>query len=337
MSFCGQIDVYEITDAPGNGVFISEVFEGTMYFGNDFDGTHRRINLPDAGVEGQIIFNADNLASPAWTRPVTLDDGGPNELTLDTPGYSTLPAVLGGGSVGLAPFQLHDEACAPANGSIHLVNSTFPLTQARLRHYGPVSISGGGDPVTVERRIAGSGGAYTDVTNDFTFSIDGSDTRTLIVTANSAFEAGYEYRITEESALVCNGVSGSPAVNWAGDYVITVEQTCAADFTNSTDDGVDGVVNVFDLLALLGAWGSCATPCPPSCLGDISGGAGIPDCDVDVFDLLELLSQWSTCGQPTSQVPEDVDDCYDMYSGNEEKLEACIEAVLIAEGYNIPE
>jgi len=49
----------------------------------------------------------------------------------------------------------------------------------------------------------------------------------------------------------------------------------------------NGVVNVFDLLDLLGAWGSCAEPCPPSCSADLNG-----DCAVNVFDLLELLSQW---------------------------------------------
>lgn len=49
----------------------------------------------------------------------------------------------------------------------------------------------------------------------------------------------------------------------------------------------DGVVNVFDLLALLGEWGECddcpAQPCPAD-LDD--------NCTVNVFDLLELLANW---------------------------------------------
>lgn len=44
----------------------------------------------------------------------------------------------------------------------------------------------------------------------------------------------------------------------------------------------DGVVNVFDLFSLLGAWGSCI-----GCPEDING-----DGFVDVFDLFELLSNW---------------------------------------------
>jgi len=51
------------------------------------------------------------------------------------------------------------------------------------------------------------------------------------------------------------------------------------------------VVNVFDLLDLLSAWGPCGS-CPPACFGDISGGSGVPDCTVNVFDLLYMLSNW---------------------------------------------
>lgn len=52
----------------------------------------------------------------------------------------------------------------------------------------------------------------------------------------------------------------------------------------------DGVVDVFDLIDLLAAWGACDPPCPPSCPADIVND----DCAVNVFDLLELLSSWSS-------------------------------------------
>ena len=48
----------------------------------------------------------------------------------------------------------------------------------------------------------------------------------------------------------------------------------------------DGVVNVVDLLALLGAWGPCPDP-PDECPADFDGSG-----DVDVVDLLILLGQW---------------------------------------------
>jgi hypothetical protein len=49
----------------------------------------------------------------------------------------------------------------------------------------------------------------------------------------------------------------------------------------------DGMVNVRDLLDLLGAWGTCDDPCPPACVGDTNF-----DCTVNWIDLLTLLSNW---------------------------------------------
>jgi len=49
----------------------------------------------------------------------------------------------------------------------------------------------------------------------------------------------------------------------------------------------DGVVNVRDLLTLLGAWGACDEPCPPACTGDTNF-----DCTVNWIDLLTLLANW---------------------------------------------
>ena len=47
----------------------------------------------------------------------------------------------------------------------------------------------------------------------------------------------------------------------------------------------DGVVGSNDLLALLGAWGSC-DDCE-NCVADLDG-----DCDVDGADLILLLGNW---------------------------------------------
>ena len=50
----------------------------------------------------------------------------------------------------------------------------------------------------------------------------------------------------------------------------------------------DHVVDVTDLLSVLGAWGPCPGACPPSCPEDLDG-----DCNVDVTDLLLVLASWS--------------------------------------------
>lgn len=62
-------------------------------------------------------------------------------------------------------------------------------------------------------------------------------------------------------------------------------QTCTGD-TNG-----DGEVNVTDLLAVIGAWGTCPAPCPPStCPADING-----DCLINVTDLLAVIGAWGAC------------------------------------------
>ncbi len=57
----------------------------------------------------------------------------------------------------------------------------------------------------------------------------------------------------------------------------------------------DGDVGVPDLLVLLGAWGPCDKPCPPTCPADFDGPQGVPDCEVGVPDLLFLLGNWGPC------------------------------------------
>ena len=46
----------------------------------------------------------------------------------------------------------------------------------------------------------------------------------------------------------------------------------------------DGIVNIEDLLAVIGAWGACN----PDCVEDIDGNG-----TVDITDLLEVIASWS--------------------------------------------
>jgi len=71
---------------------------------------------------------------------------------------------------------------------------------------------------------------------------------------------------------------GTPPIVDMGCYEYQVG-ACPADITG------DGVVDVLDLLELLGSWGYC-----PGCPADITG-----DGVVDVLDLLEVLAAWGAC------------------------------------------
>lgn len=64
---------------------------------------------------------------------------------------------------------------------------------------------------------------------------------------------------------------------------VFINQTCEVDPGTPGDFNDDGVVNVSDLLILLGDWGAC-----PDCPTDLTG-----DGMVNVLDLLQLFSLWS--------------------------------------------
>ncbi len=49
----------------------------------------------------------------------------------------------------------------------------------------------------------------------------------------------------------------------------------------------DGIVGILDFLAVLGNWGPCPEPCPPSCAADLDD-----DCQVGIFEFLLVLGNW---------------------------------------------
>jgi len=70
-------------------------------------------------------------------------------------------------------------------------------------------------------------------------------------------------------------------------FVDSLGVSCYADIAPATSG--DGVVNVVDLLLLIGTWG----PCPPAatcCSGDL-----VQDNVVNVVDLLSLIGDWGSC------------------------------------------
>lgn len=116
------------------------------------------MNVPAGEFEGQIIANALN-DSYAWTGEVRVGSGGgairlrPESSQPDqAPYYNRLPSELGGGSVGLVPFRLHDAACDPPAHSdpedrtflnsafCHLVPGTRWSCDVTDPEYAPASI-----------------------------------------------------------------------------------------------------------------------------------------------------------------------------------------------------
>lgn len=115
------------------------------------------ITLPASGLVGQIVPNALNATSNAWTGTITLGTGGSqivlNPASLTNGAYTNTSAALGNGAVGIAPYRLHYADSTYDLGAIPATNSrTTPLVLLQsmldnnsgldLVFYGPLQDNG---------------------------------------------------------------------------------------------------------------------------------------------------------------------------------------------------
>ncbi|UCD74854.1 MAG: hypothetical protein JSV91_13840 [Phycisphaerales bacterium] len=272
------------TGTPGRMVIKYE-FDGLINIGKSHIDPEQWLELPPDGLAGQIIINGDGDSSGAWTAPVYLGpDGDPNRILLDAPHYTRPAEMMNRGSVGLVPFALHDESCLPANGEAVTFDESEPLTELRLRHYGPVRWDAS-PPVAVARRLAGSGGSFIVMPSHlFEYLPADDDPNTIVVRPvgrAACIEPGYEYRV-QPNALLLSDVPAQPPVQWDQDYQIVVEiPPCEGDLT------ADGQVNIDDLFMVLAHW------------GPVGGGGSAADLDgngvVNIDDLFAVLALWGPC------------------------------------------
>lgn len=233
--FVGSLDVRTMSSQPSGGELRFNVeLDATITFGRGYTGSNRTLEVPVGGLTTQIIFNADNIPDAVWNAPVKIGfDGDPNQVILTGPGYTNTAESLGGGSVGLAPFDLHDESCVPANGDTVWPRDTDPDLQVILRHYGPITLNANA-PLTIERRTACTTDPFVLLSSiDFVYSVDPADGNSLLVSGApgaDGFEIGYEYRLIATADLMCGQVTGNPPVSWdSPDYRVTVGPGCLGD------------------------------------------------------------------------------------------------------------
>lgn len=286
--FIGTVQTDQIVASPAlnvNGfILVREQFLGSITIGKSFNDPLQWMEFPVQGLTGQVIINADNVAGGVWTSPIRVGPTGhPQQIVLTGPNYAADAAALGGGGVGLAPFSLHDEACAPANGEVVQMPPNAPPATVDLRHYGPVTWAG--TPVAIERKLAGSAGPYTTVSaSNFSITSPPNDPRVVRIASIPGFDGfapGFEYRIVPTSQLR-SAVAAQPPVVWQAPYTTTL-------LTPPCDGDIDinGTVNVTDLLFVITFWGPTPTVFPAV---DVNS-----DGMVNVSDLLIVISNWGAC------------------------------------------
>lgn len=192
------------------------------------------LDLPSDGLEGQVIVNSGDT-SDLWSGDVVV-----GSITL-VPNYTTLSSELGGGQVGIAPFNFHQRTtapgagqtrdCEPYQGEVVMLpfdtgtNKNVPLADVRIRHYGPVFADGSGPHFRVEFKSDVLPSSWVDRTS--LFEIDTDETATSALTAHrdvviegtalngNGFTAAGRWRIRPLAGKVRSGdVVGNPDVAW---------------------------------------------------------------------------------------------------------------------------
>jgi hypothetical protein len=206
------------------------------------------------------------------------------------------------------PGDVQILALDPDDWTLHTANLTTSFVQGPPKVVVTSPEPGGGvyasPDLTIEitfHKDVAANAAHFDLVGDatgpaaFSYSYDGV-THTATLTPDPVLDAD-DYTLTVHDGIVdiaaglsLDGEVTDPADPEAlpsgeglpgGDAVVRFAVGIPGDI-----DG-DGVVGVLDFLLLLGAWGPCPEPCPPSCSADFNG-----NCEVDVNDFLTLLANW---------------------------------------------
>ena len=208
----------------------------------------------DSLLQNQIIINATN-SSGVWSVDISINYQGNGQPTTGeiligpdrdqpykAPHYEALPSELGGGAIGLAPFNFHAKACVPVKGgSVALLTLTEQQNyEAVIEHYGPV-FANSSPALLIERRVDMSTG-WVDVTSQFTVTVaDSSDPRSREVrfkpSSGNAWVTA-QYRVSPDE-LRCADVAGTPFVV----YQSGCDMGCFLDtygFTVNTNSGCQG-------------------------------------------------------------------------------------------------
>ncbi len=300
----GELDGRVTTTGSLTGALtIDSYMDGLIKVGDNLSGT---IDINQSqGLRGQIIINADNMSTPGtWTGPVivgsiTLDNGASGDYT--APYYNALPSVLGGGSVGLAPFRIHEAACSPPPNTfgrlVTTLYSSFDDGQvgAIVRHYGPIENTG----IIVGMRMDTNCNWYEALSSIFDPVLHpGGDLRAIGITCNAgmAIKEGI-WRIVPDD-LACSEVVNNPAVVWqTTDGCAPPNATPAYVFEVGPDCNLNDVNDHLDID--IAADSPLIDDLDTSPMNDIIDTCdGICACDwehdgdIDVPDIFAFLTSW---------------------------------------------
>ncbi len=145
-------------------------------------------------------------------------------------------------------------------------------------------VEGGVDAMIVEASENSDAGPWVEVARHDTNG--GANWRHNDITPVDLQSAGVTPTPTMKFRFRANDADPQSIVEAGLDAFKIVELNCDAGVLGDLDG--DGIVGINDFLQLLGDWGPCDQPCPPSCVADLDN-----DCTVGINDFLLLLANWT--------------------------------------------
>ena len=299
-----EIAMDEIVDNSYDAVFPATACGSVLsfYFSADTDGGNTATWPTDApfsvfttisGTGLLVTFSDDFESDLGWSVSTTALDG-PWERAVPIPHSTCLRGNPGEDADGSGMCYVTDNA-APANCNTDVDDGATTLTSPIMDATVPetfvtywrwydntfgnapnqdtflveVSDNGGSTWTTLE--IVGPGGPDSNG-GWIQVSYRVGD----FVANTSQFRIRFTASDTDPQSVVEAGVDGVELT------VIECDEGLLGDI-----DG-DGIVGINDFLRLLGEWGVCPKPCPPSCMADLDD-----DCNVGINDFLLLLANWT--------------------------------------------
>lgn len=245
-----------------------------------------------SGLKGQVLINANPSLSGQWLAPI---DVGSTTLS-PTPGYDELPASLGGGAVGVVPFQLHDEGSLPQNPAPtvepiaiildSIINGDQPgdpsdIRNVRVEFYGPIEAESTTAPFTI---VFDEGGDMetSAATGWFTWAIDGRELQLARNPANRLPFGVYTLRPdrTGSDRLLCDvaGIAATPVADFT--YRFKIDRDCNG---NGEFDPIDVSTGYSDDENENNYPDECESGECPECAADFDQNGGVDGGDLAAF------------------------------------------------------
>jgi hypothetical protein len=286
------------TAATDSYIWSTADFTGLIALGERFTTTYpnavsRELRFGPLGLKGQVLVNTFVTSQAQWNAPVRVGYQSANEVTISAPNYAVAPAAVGGGRVGLVPYQVYAEASDPPTGTPQIpADTTVDMVFRGQVNY----VTNSAVEVRVRPLGSASGTSYSTLfggscyTNARLSSGDGlrlTRAADFSVTPPEAVWRVGEYQVTPLATMrsldsIQTDINLAPGVDTTTPYYFIVVDPCPGDFNR------DGQRNTADLTIMLNGFGANLTN---SCghRADMNG-----DWAVNTADLTNFLGDFGT-------------------------------------------